>query len=215
MISVVIPTYQRPHLLMERCLPSVMRQTVKDWEVIVVGDGTDELTCRLMEGSMATDERITFVNLPHATYPPERMRAWEISGVEAFNHGWDLAKGEWLWRLDDDDELEPWAFDVLLSAQALTGADVVYGISRWWNEAGYMGWDQGELPPGPAKIADGANLRRTALPYRYDPQARAHSDLEADSDLWTRMVEDGVKFHFEPRAVHRYWHWREGFGGRP
>lgn len=208
MISVVIPTYNRPVTLIERAIPSVLAQTVTDWELIVVGDGTDDETVRRM--TAMTSERIRFVNLPHAAYPEDRMAAWCISGVVAVNHGWDLATGEWLWRLDDDDELLPKAFETLLEAQARTGADVVYGVSEWWGETGSRGWYQGKLPPGPGTIADGANLRRTDLPYRYSTNP---APMAADSELWTRMAANGVRFHLEPVVIHRYWHWRQGFGG--
>lgn len=69
---------------------------------------------------------------------------------------------------------------------------------------------QGSFPPAAGKIADGANLRLTSLPHRYRTTG---SGKAADSEMWERMVGDGVTFHFEPVVIHRYWHWRPGFGG--
>src|SRR6266705_811603 len=68
-ISVIIPTYNRAHLLMERSIPSVYAQTDPDWELLVVGDGTDQATIDLMADLCAKDSRVKFWNLPHTEYP--------------------------------------------------------------------------------------------------------------------------------------------------
>jgi len=51
LVSVVIPTYNRPQLLMTRSLPSVMAQTHEELDIHVVGDGTDAASFELAPGS--------------------------------------------------------------------------------------------------------------------------------------------------------------------
>jgi glycosyltransferase involved in cell wall biosynthesis len=204
-ISVVIPTRNRPDLLMTRAIPSVMAQTFTDWELLVVGDETDEKTCQQMETLAAEDHRIRFWNLPRQPYSENAKDAWGQSGIEAMNFGWDQALGEWVWILGDDDELTVDAMETLLNeAQACPdNPDLVYGISTMRNKDGIINY-YGSCPPGRGRLADGANLRRRSLPYRYELDC-VQRGMEGDSDLWTRMMEGGVRWHFTTKIVHIYW----------
>ena len=204
-VSVVIPTRNRAQLLTERAIPSVLAQTFTDWELLVVGDDTDQQTVQLMEEFAAANDRVRFWNLPRQTYAEEKMAAWGQSGIDAMNHGWDQATGEWVLILGDDDELAPDAMDLLLrEAEACPDKpDLVYGVSIMRNKSGYLGL-YGDCPPGRGKLADGANLRRRTLPYRYELDC-VERGMEGDSDLWTRMMADGVPWHFTPAVVHVYW----------
>jgi glycosyltransferase involved in cell wall biosynthesis len=96
-VSIVTPTYNRPVLLMNRCIPSIIAQTDPDWECHVVGDGTDEETCRYMADMCRIDPRFRFTNLDHVG------GEWGTIGLVALNHGLDTAKGDWISVLADDD----------------------------------------------------------------------------------------------------------------
>lgn len=61
MISIVLATYNRPESL-GVAIRSVLRQTVRDWRLIVIGDACDDRTARVIEAS--ADRRIAYVNLP-------------------------------------------------------------------------------------------------------------------------------------------------------
>jgi glycosyltransferase involved in cell wall biosynthesis len=199
LISVIIPTYRRCELLTQRALPSVFAQTVTDQEVLVVGDGTDDETVAAME----CDSRIQFWNLPHFPYPEEHDAAWGLYGLAALNWGLDHARGEWIAVLGDDDEWERNHHEVLLAAAERTGADHVYGRSEAYRNGRPTGQLYGSWPPGDAALANGANLYRRSLGYRYDLTCTFRG-ITGDADLWTRMYRDGVKFHFEPVLVHKY-----------
>lgn len=203
-VSVVIPTYNRPELLTGRAIPSVLAQTVEDWELLVVGDGTDAETCRLMAGLAAADRRIRFTNRLRQAYPDDAMAAWGLAGVEALNWGWDHAAGDWVAVLGDDDEYLPHAFATLLAEADRSGADVVYAMSEGWSEGGATGDTWGRFPPERGFITDGPNLRRRRLRHRYALDCWDRG-MEADADLWVRMYADGVPFSFVPEVVHRYW----------
>lgn len=202
-VSVIIPTYNRPDLLINRALPSVFAQRHPEQEVLVVGDGTDDETVDRMRALTAERENVRFWNLPHETYPEDHDTAWGLYGLVALNHGIDHAEGEWIAVLGDDDEFMPNHHEVLLAAAAKTGADHVYGISEAYRNGKATGQRYGAWPPGDAALANGANLWRRSLGYRFalDCWDRGHT---GDADMWTRMFRDGVKFHFEPKVVHRY-----------
>lgn len=96
LISVIIPTHNRAELL-PRAIDSVLKQTISDWELIVVSDGSTDKTDEIMKSY--SDERINYVSY----YPPK-------GGNEARNTGIEAAKYEYVAFLDDDDE---WSDDKL------------------------------------------------------------------------------------------------------
>lgn len=90
LVSVIITTFKRPHLV-PIAIKSVLSQTLKEIELIVVVDGPDNVpTIEVLE--KITDPRFQFIVLP------VNMRLGK-----ARNQGGKLAKAPWLAFLDDDD----------------------------------------------------------------------------------------------------------------
>ena len=200
MISVIVPTHNRARLLFDRCIPSILAQTITDWECHVVGDGTHEETVIGMEELCRRDSRFRFTNLPHFAYPDNERLRWGTVGLAARNFGLDYAKGEWIAELDDDDEWLPEHHQILLQSARRTGADHIYGISESTN--GQRRW--GEWPPGDGKFANGSNMYKASLSFRYNVRSMVETDRTGDADLWLRMLAAGVVFNFVPHIVHRY-----------
>ena len=100
-VSIVIPAYNAAPYL-EVAVESVLRQSFKDWELIVVDDGSTDGSRRLLEGYAARDARITCIRQDHRG-----------PGV-ARNRGLTAAQGTYLAFLDADDCLG--ADDVLHKA---------------------------------------------------------------------------------------------------
>lgn len=92
-VSVVIPTFHRPELLI-RAVKSVLNQTVLPLEIIVVIDGPDLETQKALE--------IFDSSLLKVLILPKRS-----GGSTARNKGAFHAKGDWIAFLDDDDEWLP------------------------------------------------------------------------------------------------------------
>ncbi len=92
-VSVVIPTYGRPDLVF-RAVKSILAQTFNNIEVIVVVDGPDENTERVI--NQVNDPRIKVLVLPE-----------NVGGSDARNAGVRLATSDWIAFLDDDDEWFP------------------------------------------------------------------------------------------------------------
>jgi len=94
-VSIIIPTYNRADLL-SRAIKSALNQTFKDFELIVVDDGSTDNTRQVVEGFQQKDERIKYI--------------WqENSGAPAKpkNTGIENSKGEYVAFLDSDDEFVP------------------------------------------------------------------------------------------------------------
>lgn len=103
LISVCIPTYNRADLLMKRAVPSVLSQTYKNFELIIIGDHCTDSTER--EISKIKDPRIRFYNIPKRSYryPPTTENHWFTGPVVANNQALKMVKGKWIARIDDDD----------------------------------------------------------------------------------------------------------------
>jgi glycosyltransferase involved in cell wall biosynthesis len=117
LVSVVIPTRDRPELL-SRAVASLRAQTRTDWEAVVVVDGRDPVTEALL-----------------AAEPDPRIRAVvnevSVGGGEARNIGIRAATGTWIGLLDDDDEWLPTRIERQLAALGPeTARDDVIAFSR-------------------------------------------------------------------------------------
>lgn len=107
LVSVYIPTYNRAEILIQRSVPSVLAQTYKNFELIIIGDHCSDKTEELV--SKIGDSRIRFYNLPKRgyRYPPTVENHWLAGPVVAANQALKMVKGKWIARLDDDDIWTP------------------------------------------------------------------------------------------------------------
>ena len=97
LISIIIPTYNRAHLIGET-LNSLLAQTYKDWECIIVDDGSTDDTNNVVEEYVAQDNRFIFV------YRPRDRR----KGANACrNYGFEMSNGEYINWFDSDDIMLP------------------------------------------------------------------------------------------------------------
>lgn len=103
LVTVCIGTYNRGRLLTERSIPSVLNQTYRNIELLVVGDCCTDDTPQLVKA--IDDPRLHFFNLPErGRYPESPMHRWCVAGTVPFNHALALARGDFITHLDDDDE---------------------------------------------------------------------------------------------------------------
>jgi len=97
MISIIIPTYNRVHLLQET-LDSIINQTYQLWECIVVDDGSTDNTSQIIELYTKKDFRIQLHQRPSDR--PKGANACR-------NYGFELSKGEFVHFFDSDDIMHP------------------------------------------------------------------------------------------------------------
>ncbi len=97
LVSIIIPTYNRAHLI-EETLNSIIEQTYKDWECIIVDDGSSDHTLEVLKSFEIKEPRIKAYKRP----------ANKPKGANACrNHGWSLAKGDYIKFFDSDDVMKP------------------------------------------------------------------------------------------------------------
>ena len=93
LVSIIIPTYNRAHLIGET-LDSVLAQTYTNWECIVVDDGSADATESLLKAYLEKDSRFQYHKCPDRHLP---------GGNGARNYGFELSKGKFVMFLDSDD----------------------------------------------------------------------------------------------------------------
>lgn len=173
-ISVIVTTFQRPHLL-PRAVSSVMRQEGVSFEVVVVDDNApaDHAATRKALAPWIDDERLRLIVPPAPTGACARSR----------NVGLDAARGQWIAFLDDDDAYEPDKLRAQWACARETGSPVVLGgltyRLRWRQRARQIETD---------RFAGDDFLLRVVpsvigLLYRADPALRFNVRFDAAEDL--------------------------------
>lgn len=110
-ISVIIPAYNAEKYI-ERCLHSLLNQTYKNLEIIVVNDGSQDNTASIVEKVRNEDSRIILINKVN-------------SGVsETRNVGLKYATGDYIGFSDADDYVEETMYEKLISSMKETNSDI-------------------------------------------------------------------------------------------
>lgn len=135
-VSVVVPTYQRPGLVV-RAVRSVLEQTFRVLEVIVVVDGRDPATC---EALAALDDARLIVHVPDR----------HLGNAEARNAGVARARAPWVAFLDDDDEWLPSKIErqLAMAERARCARPIVSCRILARSESGDMLWPRRWLAAG-------------------------------------------------------------------
>mgnify|MGYP000375050398 FL=1 len=90
MVSVIIPVYNVEEYLKE-ALESVVNQSLKDIEIIIINDGSTDKSLRIIKGYATKDKRIKIIN--------QKNQGQSI----ARNSGIENAKGKYIYFMDSDD----------------------------------------------------------------------------------------------------------------
>ena len=111
-ISVIVPVYNASEYL-EECVKSILAQTYKNIEIVLVDDGSKDNSLELCTKLKQQDSRIVVVHQENAG--PGAAR----------NKGVDIATGDYVAFVDSDDIIAPDMYEVLLSLLHEYNADVV------------------------------------------------------------------------------------------
>lgn len=112
MVSVIVPIYKVEQYL-PQCIDSIIDQTYRDLEIILVDDGSPDACGRICDEYAQKDKRI-------------KVYHKENGGLsDARNYGIRMATGEYLGFVDSDDWVEPDMFETLVSTAEEDNADIV------------------------------------------------------------------------------------------
>jgi glycosyltransferase involved in cell wall biosynthesis len=198
-VSIVLPVYNGARFLAQS-IESVLAQTFRDWELIVVDDASTDQTPEIIAGYRACDPRIISLrNLSNRRLPG------------ALNAGFSAARGAYLTWTSDDNCYRPEAIARMMEAlEANPGAGLVYCDYICIDEDGQELWTEPARDP---RLLPFGNIVGACFLYRREVrEAIGEYDdamfLAEDYDYWLRVARQFVLKHL-PQTLY-LWRWHAG-----
>jgi hypothetical protein len=189
-VTVIIPTYNWSSVL-PYSIGSVLRQSLTDFELLVVGDGCTDDSEQVV--TAITDPRVRWISLPvnhgHQSAPN--------------NEGLLQARGSIIAYLGHDDLWLPHHLEVMVAAID-AGADVVHSIVHMIDAEGNILL----APRGLLRYEPGLSLPPTGVAHRRIATEKVGNwrdyrslSMDPEADLWQRMQQAGFAFQCVPRLT--------------
>ena len=190
-LSVIVPVYKAEAWLNE-CVDSLLNQTLKDLEILLVNDGSPDRS-----GEIMADYAARF---------PETVRTLTLSNGgqgRARNRGIELARGEYLGFVDSDDYVLPEMYETLCRVADTEGADIVDCEIEAFYENGaterLRTWRDGK-PIAAAGSACNKLFRRSTVGEIRFPEGLKYEDFGFSAKL---LLRSRKPVHL-PDALYRY-----------
>ncbi|WP_179281025.1 glycosyltransferase family A protein [Paenibacillus sp. XY044] len=202
LVTVLLCTYNDADYI-PWAVRSVMAQSLRDWELLIIDDGSTDHTARILE----------------SLYPDRRIRTFRLernSGkAHALNTGLSLANGSWLLELDADDWLSPNCLEQLCSKASLHNqAGVIYADHVQWEERKnkqliYQGVRTSIHPFSPARVIEAGipiaprmfNTAKLKSFSGWNTASPSGGRLYEDIEILARM-SGSDDFHYVDRALY-------------
>ena len=111
-LSIIIPVYNVKGLI-DRCIQSVLSQTFRDYELILIDDGSSDGSAEKCDNYERKDDRVRVIHQKNSGQSYAR------------NVGIKMAKGEFVGFVDSDDYIEPLMYESMLESAEKNDADIV------------------------------------------------------------------------------------------
>lgn len=112
LVSIIIPVYNTEDFLVD-CIESVLQQTYKNIELILVNDGSTDLSLEIANNLASKDRRIKIIDKPNGGVSSAR------------NAGIEVMHGEYVTFVDADDSIHPSYIENLILDVTRSSADIV------------------------------------------------------------------------------------------
>lgn len=110
-VSIIIPVFNAVNYL-EKCLSSIVQQTLKEIEIIAVNDGSTDISCSILSCFASYDSRIKIINQENKKQGAAR------------NTGMKIATGEYIGFVDSDDWIDLDYFEKLYNTAKKYDSDI-------------------------------------------------------------------------------------------
>lgn len=176
-VSVVVPVYNVEQYV-EKCVRSILSQTEKDFELLLVDDGSTDSSGQICDRLAAEDPRARVIH----------QKNQGLGGAR--NTGIEEAKGEWLLFVDSDDWIEPQTLEKALGAGTSAGVELVMFAFRSVNEAG-----------------ETVQVFREELPKNISLSLSEHKDIFLTAPCaWNKLYRAGLFSRTGVRYPPRVWY---------
>ncbi len=113
LISVIVPVYKVEKYL-DRCIESIVNQTYKNLEIILVDDGSPDNCPAICDSWSKKDDRIKVIHKPNGGLSDAR------------NAGLKIASGDFIAFVDSDDHIKPNTYESLINKQKESDSDLTF-----------------------------------------------------------------------------------------
>ncbi len=177
LFSIIIPLYNKKDYI-DRGLRSIISQTFKDFEIIVIDDGSTDGSSIIVEELAAHDSRIVY-------------KRFDNAGVSiARNRGIELAQGEFVLFIDADDWIEADYLEKINNAIFQKSADIyIWGLTKDYSDRSKV-----QIP-----VMDGVYCRQDFMSNMVEEQYGSNEGLYGyicnkaiRRDL---IIKNGIKFN--------------------
>lgn len=120
LISIIVPTYNVEKYI-RTCIESILAQTYRNVEVIIVNDGSTDQSLAVISDLICSHHNVKVIN--------QKNQGLSV----ARNTGIDVATGKYIAFVDADDKIMPGFVSSLYQIADKTGADIVRGSFRDFN----------------------------------------------------------------------------------
>lgn len=202
LVSVIIPAYQASEFI-AATLDSVLGQSFKNYEIIVVNDGSPDTT--QLEAVLAPYRGLI-------TYIPQENQG--PSGAR--NTGIRIARGQYVALLDADDLWDPGHLATQLSLlQSDSSLDMVYADARIFGGVPEQGHTVMEFCPSEGEVTFDSLVTRRCTVHICVSMVRRQALLDAglfdptfrgteDIDMWLRLARRGGHIAYQRRVLGSY-----------
>lgn len=207
-ISVVVPIYNAEKYI-RRCVDSILLQTYRNLEVILVDDGSTDETPEILDDYAAKDDRVRVIHKENVGHAHSR------------NQGLFAANGEFITFMDCDDYMHPDFMEKMYGAICEDGSDMACCSFNYVDESGNrLGWSEPELKRNAVSSIDAQKdflttyniegfswnklVRRSILTnnnLRYPENQKAFVDMF----LWYRALSLCQKVSYVPDKIYDYY----------
>lgn len=124
-ISIIVPVYKVEPFL-DRCIKSIVEQTLEDLELILINDGSPDNCPMICDAWAEKDSRIKVIHKTNGGLSDAR------------NAGLDIATGKYIGFVDSDDYIKKDMYEILLNVLNSTGADFI--------KSNYISFEEETIP---------------------------------------------------------------------
>lgn len=198
LISIIMAAYNAENTI-EEAIYSVLNQTYRDFELLVVDDCSTDRTKELVQHMAALDSRVKLIFN-------------SINSGVSFTrkHGLDEANGNWIAILDSDDKWEPKKLEKQIALQKKTKAELLFTGSGFMNAKGQpIDW----YLSAPSEIGYKQLLKQNVISNSsalvrkdlYEKYYVMNDEIHEDFAIWLRILKTGKEAYGvdEPLLVYR------------
>ena len=206
-VSVIVPVYNREKYL-HQCMDSIVSQTLKEIEIILVDDGSTDASPAICDEYAAKDLRVKVIHKQNAGM-----------GV-AYNTGMAEAKGDYIGFVETDDWIEPEMYEELYNKALEQDVDMVKSLytnvrgERKWlvNQYGNLCFNQrfetsSIIAPkiALAHPSTWSAIYRRSFVEKYKIQyAERPGAMAQDRDFFWQVITQVQSFYLLPRSYYNY-----------